>query len=130
MDEAKIIEIVETVIREILAASSVSELHPAESGIPFKEPVSGDSSPATQVAPQLLTDQPDRSDTPVNIDLPDPTLDLHYKPGVKNPQDPAALIELIASTSARIGVGRAGPRYTTAALLRFQGDHAITQDDL
>ena len=131
MDEAKIIEIVETVIREILAASSVSELHPAESGIPFKEPVSGDSSPATQVAPQPLTDQPDRSDKSVNIDLPDPTLDdLRYKPEVKNPQDPAALIELIASTSARIGVGRAGPRYTTAALLRFQGDHAITQDAL
>ena len=36
----------------------------------------------------------------------------------------------MAATSARIGVGRAGPRYSTASLLLFQGDHAITQDAL
>lgn len=36
----------------------------------------------------------------------------------------------MASTSARIGVGRAGPRYKTNALLLFQGDHAVTQDAL
>ena len=36
----------------------------------------------------------------------------------------------MASTTARIGVGRAGPRYSTASLLLFQGDHAITQDAL
>ena len=41
-----------------------------------------------------------------------------------------ALQELINSTSARIGVGRAGPRYNTASLLLFQGDHAVTQDAL
>ncbi|MEI7850099.1 MAG: ethanolamine ammonia-lyase subunit EutC, partial [Chloroflexota bacterium] len=41
-----------------------------------------------------------------------------------------ALTELINSTSSRIGVGRAGPRYRTASLLLFQGDHAITQDAL
>jgi len=34
------------------------------------------------------------------------------------------------STTARIGVGRAGPRYNTASLLLFQGDHAVTQDAL
>jgi ethanolamine ammonia-lyase small subunit len=34
------------------------------------------------------------------------------------------------STTARIGVGRAGPRYSTASLLLFQGDHAVTQDAL
>jgi ethanolamine ammonia-lyase small subunit len=36
----------------------------------------------------------------------------------------------MASTTARIGVGRAGPRYSTAELLLFQGDHAVTQDAL
>jgi ethanolamine ammonia-lyase small subunit len=40
------------------------------------------------------------------------------------------LSELIGSTTARIGVGRAGPRYNTASLLLFQGDHAVTQDAL
>jgi ethanolamine ammonia-lyase small subunit len=36
----------------------------------------------------------------------------------------------MASTTARIGVGRAGPRYSTASLLTFQADHAVTQDAL
>jgi hypothetical protein len=35
---------------------------------------------------------------------------------------------LIASTGARIGVGRAGPRPLTRSLLLFQADHAVTQD--
>ena len=67
----------------------------------------------------------------LTIDLPDPaTDDLRYKPRVKDPKDPAALKELIACTTARIGVGRAGPRYNTASLLLFQADHAVTQDAL
>jgi ethanolamine ammonia-lyase small subunit len=51
-------------------------------------------------------------------------------PRVKTPKDPQALRAMIASTTARIGVGRAGPRYKTASLLLFQGDHAVTQDAL
>ena len=67
----------------------------------------------------------------ISIDLPDPTLPEHrYKPRLQHAQDPRALAALIASTTARIGVGRAGPRYNTFALLLCQGDHAITQDAL
>jgi ethanolamine ammonia-lyase small subunit len=67
----------------------------------------------------------------ISIDLPDPTLPAHrYKPRRQNAQDPDALAALIASTTARIGVGRAGPRYSTFALLLCQGDHALTQDTL
>ncbi len=32
------------------------------------------------------------------------------------------------ATPARLGVGRAGPRYTTAAMLRFRADHARAVD--
>ena len=67
----------------------------------------------------------------ISLYLPDPTLPEHrYKPRLQNAQDPDALVALIASTTARIGVGRAGPRYSTFALLLCQGDHAITQDAL
>jgi ethanolamine ammonia-lyase small subunit len=67
----------------------------------------------------------------INIDLPDPALPEHrYKPRLQKAQDPDALAALIAATTARIGVGRAGPRYNTFALLLCQGDHAITQDAL
>jgi ethanolamine ammonia-lyase small subunit len=63
------------------------------------------------------------------IDLPDPTLPEHrYAPGVKNPCDMEGLRNLMATTTARIGVGRAGPRPRTASLLLFQADHGVTQD--
>jgi ethanolamine ammonia-lyase small subunit len=67
----------------------------------------------------------------ISIELPDPTLPEHrYKPRLQQAQAPDALPALMASTTARIGVGRAGPRYNTFALLLCQGDHAVTQDAL
>jgi ethanolamine ammonia-lyase small subunit len=67
----------------------------------------------------------------ISIDLPDPILpENRYKPRLQQAQDPDALPALIASTTARVGVGRAGPRYTTFAQLLCQGDHAVTQDAL
>jgi ethanolamine ammonia-lyase small subunit len=69
--------------------------------------------------------------TDLTIDLPDPTIpQARARPLVRNPRDPQALQALMASTTARIGVGRAGPRYSTTSLLTFQADHAVTQDAL
>jgi ethanolamine ammonia-lyase small subunit len=67
----------------------------------------------------------------IRIDLPDPTLPEHRsRLRLQHAQDPGALAAFCASTTARIGVGRAGPRYRTFALLLCQGDHAMTQDAL
>ncbi len=64
-----------------------------------------------------------------DIDVPDPTTPTSRRvPGVVNPANPAGLANLVGSTTARIGVGRAGPRPRTADLLLFQADHAVTQD--
>lgn len=66
-----------------------------------------------------------------HIDLPDPTVETARRtPGVVNPIDPEGLRALMATTPTRIGVGRAGPRPRTAALLLFQADHGVTQDAL
>jgi len=63
------------------------------------------------------------------IDLPDPTLpEARRIIGVKNPHDPDGLRNLCATTTARIGVGRAGSRPKTRTLLLFQSDHGVTQD--
>lgn len=63
------------------------------------------------------------------IDLPDPTTkEARMVPGVDNPYDPDGLRNLMAATPSRIGVGRAGSRPRTGALLRFQADHGVTQD--
>jgi ethanolamine ammonia-lyase small subunit len=63
------------------------------------------------------------------IDLPDPTSpEARRAIGVKNPHDPDGLRNLCATTTARIGVGRAGSRPKTRTLLLFQSDHGVTQD--
>ncbi len=63
------------------------------------------------------------------IDLPDPTRDeARYAIGVENPMDAAGLRNLMSTTTARLGVGRAGARPRTASALLFQADHGVTQD--
>ncbi len=64
-----------------------------------------------------------------DIDVPDPTVaGARRVPGVRDPVSAVGLENLMASTTARIGVGRAGPRPRTRELLLFQADHAVTQD--
>jgi ethanolamine ammonia-lyase small subunit len=70
-----------------------------------------------------------RGDGELAIDLPDPTTEEPRRQlGVEHPYDPEGLRNLCASTTARLGVGRAGPRPRTRALLLFQADHGVTQD--
>src|SRR5574341_1832233 len=127
MDESQINAIIEAVIKELSAAKQGSTPPPAaaapQPASPAPAASAGGSASALHPPPSTLT--------ALTIDLPDPTLPEHrYKPRVRSPKDPEALKALIASTTARIGVGRAGPHYNTFSLLLFQGDHAITQDAL
>jgi ethanolamine ammonia-lyase small subunit len=63
------------------------------------------------------------------IDLPDPTEpQQRRRSGVDHPHDAEGLANLMAATNARLGVGRAGPRPRTGALLLFQADHGVAQD--
>src|SRR5215216_4970170 len=125
MDDAKLAAIVDAIVRELQSSGAVRTSAPASaSAAPIS--TSTASSSAVPVKPRTGT-----STTTLSIDLPDPTLDEHrYKPRVKNPKDVNGVKALVESTTARIGVGRAGPRYNTASLLLFQGDHAVTQDAL
>ncbi|AQX16865.1 ethanolamine ammonia-lyase [Tessaracoccus lapidicaptus] len=63
------------------------------------------------------------------IDLPDPTEEsMRRRIMVENPADAEGLRNLCAATTARLGVGRAGPRPKTAQALLFKADHGVTQD--
>jgi ethanolamine ammonia-lyase small subunit len=44
------------------------------------------------------------------------------------PYDPRVLPALLASTPARVAVGRTGTRYLTNTMLRFRADHAAAKD--
>jgi len=65
----------------------------------------------------------------VTIDLPDAgTVEARRTLRVENPVDPEGLANLCSTTTARLGVGRAGARPKTAVQLRFLADHAVTQE--
>ena len=124
MDDAKLNAIVDAIVRELKSSGAV---RPSGSNAAAPAPIS-----STIPSPSAIPVKPQFSNSPISgltINLPDPTLS-RSTPRVKNPKDADGLRALMASTTARIGVGRAGPRYSTAELLLFQGDHAVTQDAL
>ena len=55
-------------------------------------------------------------------------LDLRKLYLVEDPQQEQAYRRLKERTPARVGSGRAGPRYKTLTMLRFRADHAAAQD--
>ena len=55
-------------------------------------------------------------------------LDLRKLYLVDDPQNDTEYRKLKAKTPARLGSGRAGPRYKTLTMLRFRADHAAAQD--
>lgn len=75
-----------------------------------------------------VTESPAGTDDLV-IDLADPTQESERRRlAVEDPSDPDGLANLTATTTARLGVGRTGPRPLTRSLLLFQADHGVTQD--
>ena len=75
--------------------------------------------------------QPDRHETaPVDTGCAcDVTaLDLRKLYLTKNPENRDQFARMKAKTPARLGSGKAGPRYKTLTMLRFRADHAAAQD--
>ena len=61
--------------------------------------------------------------------VPDVTeLDLRRLYLVENPENGEKFRKMKERTPARLGSGRAGPRYITLTMLRFRADHAAAQD--
>ncbi len=55
-------------------------------------------------------------------------LDLRKLYMVEQAENPEGFRRLKEKTPARLGAGRAGPRYKTLTMLRFRADHAAAQD--
>ncbi len=61
--------------------------------------------------------------------VPDITaLDLRQLYLTEDPADKGRFAKMKAKTPARLGSGKAGPRYKTLTMLRFRADHAAAQD--
>lgn len=105
LDQQQIDAIVEAVLKELGRAASLRAPAPAA------------TTPAAGRA--------------IIIDLPDlTTAEMRGRAWLDNPANPEVLRGLKTATPARIGVGRAGPRYRNEPLFLFLADHAVTQDAL
>lgn len=113
---AQVREIVTAVLAELDSAPPVpTSAAPGPVAVPSPAPVAGRPTAGSGDA--------------YAIDVPDPTVpELRRAVGVAAPANPSGLANLVASTGARIGVGRAGPRPRTRTRLLFLADHAVTQD--
>ena len=61
--------------------------------------------------------------------VPDVTqLDLRKLYLTDDPADQERFARMKLRTPARLGMGKAGPRYKTLTMLRFRADHAAAQD--
>ena len=75
--------------------------------------------------------QPEQGQTPYRDGdfVPDVTqLDLRKLYLTQDPENPEKFRKMKEKTPARLGSGRAGPRYKTLTMLRFRADHAAAQD--
>ena len=73
--------------------------------------------------------QPPRTQYRSGDFVPDITeLDLRKLYLTENPADGPKFEKMKQKTPARLGLGKAGPRYKTLTMLRFRADHAAAQD--
>ena len=111
-------EEIEQVVREIVHQLTATKPQANQPGIP-----SGDTPPAR---PMPVGSAPPTTDGAMIDDIR--AVDYRQVYTVPNPANPEVFARMKARTWARLGQGRSGPRYTTAAQLRFWADHAAAMD--
>jgi ethanolamine ammonia-lyase small subunit len=119
---------VRSIVRAVLA-----ELEHSAAPEPVRAPATDVHPEATAATPRPAAPAPRPSLSgaagEVAIEVPDPTVpEERRRIGVVNPVNASGLANLAGSTSARLAVGRAGPRPLTRTSLLFSADHAVTQD--
>lgn len=102
-----------SLVSEIL--SQMNGTQPQVKSSDYKTVVYNDDRPAGQASPGDFVEDVT-------------ALDLRKLYLVGDPADEKAFRHLKEKTPARLGSGRAGPRYKTLTMLRFRADHAAAQD--
>lgn len=122
MEQERIEAIIEAVVRE---------LRPAVEAARAPSMAASQALPAATPGPLPAKPAGTGAGGGIVIDLPDPMArGSAPAPGVAHPADAEGLAALRETTTARICVGRAGPRPRTRDLLLFQADLAVTKDAL
>lgn len=98
----------------------------------LKEIDLSDNSTVTAQVVEAVTSQPETISAQVNdSELYDITaVEMSDFFAIENAGNKAEYLKLKAKTPARLGIGRAGPRYRTETMLRFRADHAVAIDSV
>ena len=89
----------------------------------------GGQKPSTQKDAPVPAQPPAVPRTPDSGEMADITSAAQKAvPTLRDPEDYDALLRMKGRTSARIGVGRCGPRLLTKTLLTLRADHALARD--
>lgn len=116
IDEALIERIVRQVVTEIMAQKA--------DGQPDGVIAAGDGGNSS--CGGGYTGGQNTHDVDITEDITSP--EVKNRPLLDHPQDPQALERMMRLTTARIGVGCAGPRLKTQTLLTLRADHARARD--
>ncbi len=117
MNKEELTAMVARILREMASESGEAVTEPMVKGSDYK---------ATRPGPQ-----PRDSGFSDGDFVPDVTqLDLRRLYLTEAPENPDQYRRLKEKTPARLGCGRAGPRYKTLTMLRFRADHAAAQDSV
>ena len=96
----------------------------------LKEIDLSDNSTVTAQVVEAVTSQPETTSAQ-DSDLHDITdVEMSDFFAIENAENKAEYLKLKAKTPARLGIGRAGPRYRTETMLRFRADHAVAIDSV
>lgn len=98
----------------------------------LKEIDLSDNSTVTAQVVDAVTSQPETTSAQVNdSELYDITaVEMSDFFAIEDAENKAEYLKLKAKTPARLGIGRAGPRYRTETMLRFRADHAVAIDSV
>lgn len=128
MSTEELRSIVAEVLAE-LAGGRDASAGPVPAAVPPTPSAPVGPSPVAPSQPEVQVPRPSPGGTDVSIEVSDPTVpEERHRIGVQDAANPSGLVNLAASTSARLAVGRAGPRPRTRSVLLFGADHAVTQD--
>ncbi len=117
MNDERFDELIEAVLRQLKAEGLLAS--------------SPEIAPHSDVSRTIISHNQKDNSAELEIDLGDLTTpEQRNFPGLDNVTDLDSLSMLMETTTARLGVGRAGYRPKTRALQLFQSDFAITQDAL
>ncbi len=117
---------IDRIAEEIAGTFAGERRHAYPAGTPEKKEPSGNAA-----VPRFVPDKPVEEKVPLPEGKTDRSRDSEKEApgyGIAHPEDPDALLRMMTKTTARIGVGKAGPRLRTETLLKLRADHAAAKD--